>query len=165
MGRICFGGFRISNRRTGSGHYFGRVAAPRVARDYESMLAILAGWHVWACFVGRFGVSFYCDPFGILVEIGKRVGIIRSTTFMINAVMRGGNIKHRWVRNGKEKERQQRNENQSDSGPFAEVLRHKFGYLRPCQGYDPTCISRSHLICGRRRDELPLRYSNSVLNN
>ncbi|MDA9934832.1 hypothetical protein N9B88_03590 [Rubripirellula sp.] len=47
MGRICFGGFRISNRRIGSGHYFGGVAAPRVARDYDSMLALLAGWRYW----------------------------------------------------------------------------------------------------------------------
>ena len=93
MGRIWFGGFRISNRRTGSGHYFGRVAAPRVARDYESILVILAGWHVWAYFVGRFGVSFYCYPFGFLVEFGKRVGIIRATIFMINAVMKRGKIK------------------------------------------------------------------------
>ena len=47
MGRICFGGFRISNRRIGSGHYFAGVAAPRVARDYEALLAILAAQRYW----------------------------------------------------------------------------------------------------------------------
>lgn len=55
---------------------------------------------------------------------------------MINAVTIGGNIRCWWVKNGKDLERQQGDENQHASEPSVEGPWHKVGNLWPHERHD-----------------------------